>query len=464
MAFIHGTNSDDFLFGTAIVDNIHGYDGFDVIYGGGDTDWIWGGDETDWIYGEDGEDILDGEDGDDFISGGIGNDSIHGGSGRDDLYGEDGDDRLSGGSNADTMYGGIGDDTYVVDDAGDVVTEYAGEGFDKVVTNISYTLAAGTDIEVLKAQTPYETTPLSLTGNEFENTITGNSGNNIINGGAGVDAMAGLRGNDTYVVDNAADFVWEDVGEGALDRVQTSVSYALTAGCAIEVLETTNPTGTAAINLTGNEFANTIIDNNGNNIMAGLAGNDTYIVHNAGDSVLENVGEGTLDRVQASVSYTLATGCAVEVLETTNANGVSTIDLTGNTFDNTIIGNNGQNTIVGGLGRDTMTGGGGADTFRWASTAETGVTAATADIITDFSHSKSGDLVDLHLIDANTLVAGNQAFSFVGNNPFTAPGQVRTFTDGVDTFIALNTDKDLDPEGMIRVLGVQTVDAGWFVL
>jgi serralysin len=52
------------------------------------------------------------------------------------------------------------------------------------------------------------------------------------------------------------------------------VSYALTNGSEVEVLETTNQSGTAAINLTGNDGINFIVGNNGANIINGGGNND----------------------------------------------------------------------------------------------------------------------------------------------------------------------------------------------
>ena len=56
------------------------------------------------------------------------------------LKGFGGDDELDGGDEANSMWGGTGNDIYVVDDAADVVTEYADEGIDTVDAAISYTL------------------------------------------------------------------------------------------------------------------------------------------------------------------------------------------------------------------------------------------------------------------------------------------------------------------------------------
>ena len=71
---------------------------------------------------------------------------------------------LDGGAGADTMSGGAGNDTYVVDDAGDVVTEAAGEGTDTVRARVSYTLGANVENLTLTG-----TGAINGTGNALDN-------------------------------------------------------------------------------------------------------------------------------------------------------------------------------------------------------------------------------------------------------------------------------------------------------
>ena len=81
--------------------------------------------------------------------------------------------------------------------------------------------------------------------------------------------------------------------------------------------------------------------------MLGGTGNDTYVVDNAGDLVIENAGEG-IDQVKSSITYTLTDN--VENLTLTGIAGIAgqthpAIDGTGNVLDNVIVGNDAANTL-----------------------------------------------------------------------------------------------------------------------
>jgi Ca2+-binding RTX toxin-like protein len=348
------------------------------------------------------------------IYGNEGANILNGGAGNDTLVGNGGNDVLIGGTGVDTTYGGAGDDYHFVDNAGDVVVEAAGEGNDRVFASVSYTLAAGVEVETLSTDWNAGTDAINLTGNELANIIYGNEGANTLSGGAGNDTLVGNGGNDMLIggtgvdtsyggagddyhfVDNVGDVVIEAAGQGN-DRVFASVSYTLGAGAEVEMLTTDFNAGTAAINLTGNELANAIYGNEGANTLSGGAGNDTLVgnggndvliggagvdtsyggagddyhfVDNVGDVVIEAAGGGN-DRVFAGVSYTLAAGAEVEMLTTDDNAGTSAINLTGNELANAIFGNEGANVLNGGAGRDVLVGNGGADIFLFSTALNT---------------------------------------------------------------------------------------------
>lgn len=287
-----------------------------------------------------------------------------GGSGNDRLLGNQADNFLDGGTGADYMAGGIGNDSYVVDNILDVVVENAGGGTDIVQSSITYTLSTNVENLILTGAANINGTGNTLNnyiiGNSGSNILTGGAGNDTLDGGSGSDQLIGGVGNDTYVVDNIGDVVVEKVNEGT-DTVQSSITYTLSANVENLIL-----TGIDDIDGIGNALNNVITGNNGNNNLdgglgadrlAGGAGDDTYIVDNIGDVVLESENEGS-DTVLSSISYTLPAN--VEKLILT---GTSNINGTGNTLDNTITGNSGNNILNGGLGADTMAGGLGNDTF-----------------------------------------------------------------------------------------------------
>ncbi|MBC7837923.1 MAG: putative Ig domain-containing protein [Nitrospiraceae bacterium] len=197
------------------------------------------------------------------------------------LVGNSGANVLSGGIGVDTMSGGAGDDTYVVDVAGDVVTESVNEGSDTVQSAITYTL--GNNVESL---TLTGTAVINGIGNAWDNVLTGNSGANVLTGGAG---------NDTYVV-GTGDSIVENAGAGT-DTVQSSITWTLGAN-----LENLTLTGTAAINGIGNASNSTLAGNSGNNVLTGLGGNDTYQYSRGGgqDTVIDN--SGASDTMQFGVT------------------------------------------------------------------------------------------------------------------------------------------------------------------
>ncbi len=110
--------------------------------------------------------------------------------------------------------------------------------------------------------------------------------------------------------------------------------------------------------LIGNAGKDTLNGGTGADYMDGGAGNDTYVVDNVGDQVIESSATGGTDLVQASVSYVLATN-----VENLTLTGTAAINGTGNTLANLLLGNAANNVLDGGSGKDTLVGGNGNDPY-----------------------------------------------------------------------------------------------------
>ncbi|MBB2710841.1 UNVERIFIED_ORG: Ca2+-binding RTX toxin-like protein [Rhizobium etli] len=360
---------------------------------------------------------------------GTGNDldnMITGGAAADTLSGGVGNDTLNGGGGADRLIGGAGDDTYIVDHAGDIVTEAADEGVDTVRTTMaSYTL--GSDVEHL---TYIGTAAFVGMGNSLDNTITGGAaadtlssgaGNDTLNGGAGADRLIGGTGDDTYVVDNAGDIVTEAADAGT-DTVRTALA-GYTLGNNVENL---TYTGSASFSGAGNALANTITGGAGNDMLnggagadtlIGGAGSDTYIVDNASDTVTEAANEGTDTVRTALANYTL--GANVENLTFA---GTVTFAGTGNNLDNTITGGAAADTLSGGVGNDTLDGGAGADSLIGGEGGDTYIVDNAGDLVTEAA-DEGTDTVRTALASytlgsdvENLTYTGATAFAGTGND------------------------------------------------
>ncbi|HVJ70663.1 MAG TPA: SGNH/GDSL hydrolase family protein [Sphingomicrobium sp.] len=108
-----------------------------------------------------------------------------------------------------------------------------------------------------------------------------------------VDGAAMQAGN-TYIVNNASVIVLEGAGGTGQDVVKASVGFSLSAGSEIEVLRTTSDQGKTAINLTGNEFNQTIVGNSGANILNGKEGADVLLAGAGTDRLIGGSGDDFL--------------------------------------------------------------------------------------------------------------------------------------------------------------------------
>lgn len=170
----------------------------------------------------------------------------------------------------------------------------------------------------------------AVNGSGFSDTIVGSSGAETFSGGAGDDRISGGEGNDIL-----------DGGTG-LDKLR------------------------------------------------GGAGDDTYIVGDTIDLILEVPGGGA-DTVRSSVTFTLASYVENLVLA-----GAAAIDGTGNSLANRITGNAAANVLKGLAGNDILVGGGGADILDGGAGGDVYVVTSVAELamatITDTGRSGIDEL------------------------------------------------------------------------
>jgi Ca2+-binding RTX toxin-like protein len=145
-------------------------------------------------------------------------------------------------------------------------------------------------------------------------------------------------------------------------------------------------------------------------------------------------------------------------------NGLAGNDmLIGMNGNDVLAGNAGADTLIGGMGTDRLFGGPGADTFRFSLPRESLLRAP--DRIGDFHHAQH-DLIDLSRIDANTRVTGDQAFHFIGAQPFHHQAGELHFVrqPGGHVFVEGDVNGDGHADFRIDVAGVTSLVHGDFVL
>ncbi len=364
---------------------------------------------------------LTGNDANNIIRGGAANDTINGGAGNDTLYGGDGNDRLFGGSGDDFLYGENGDDTliggtgtnYLYGGSGNNTASY--EGMTSSQNVVATLNNDGTGIGLVNGgnvATDYYQDIRNLTGGAGNDSLTGNTSRNYLSGGAGNDTLEGIGGGDTldggsgsdtatYI--NATAGVKASLGATGLtgDALSASNAAGITANRGT-ITGFDTDTFISIENLTGSQFNDILIAQNGGSTLRGGAGNDT-LIGGVGNDVLDG-GDGNDVIYAAQGRDTVTAGAGNDTIYASVDEAISNSQY-----------NNRFTSIDGGTGTDTLMLSGFVDNANYSlSTLRTGSGAGGGKVsnidIIDIRDGKSTNLA----VDASTIngiKTGNNANS-----------------------------------------------------
>lgn len=346
----------------------------------------------------------------DLLEGGAGRDELHGLGGNDQLYGFAAADDLRGGNGDDLLFGGDGDDLFVGGAGADIFT--GGAGRDEVAY---HTAGAGVEVDLsldrgrgADAEGDRFGSIENLIGSGHDDQLTGDNDDNLIYGLGGNDRLWGGDRDDILIGGAGADILTGGVG---LDSASYHISNS---GVRIDLLLTTGRYGDAEgdrfgsiEDLIGSPFADELFGDNANNRIWGQVGNDD-IQGGTGDDELHG-GDGN-DRLWSE---------------------------------------QGGDILDGGAGVDFLAGGTGADRFVFAQVSDSA--ANLFDTIDDFN-AAAGDKIDLRKIDASTISADDQAFTWIDTAGFSGvAGQLRQNQAGGDWYLVGDVDGNSVADFEIRL-------------
>jgi hypothetical protein len=220
----------------------------------------------------------------------------------------------------------------------------------------------------------------------------------ISGGSRGIVAQGGA-----FTLTNAGTIIGGVDAEGTAATVDNSGTIYGGIGTGSGALTIVNH---GTISSTGNVFGEAIGDGHGAVSLQnfGKIVGDIFCAAALAGITMDNAGSisGRITLGSADDTYLGSTGTATEI--------------DGWTGNDRIVGGPSGERIDGGRGIDTLAGGGGADTFVFDDAADSAA-GANRDVITDFHHTQH-DLIDLSGIDANTALANDQAFHFIGKQTF----------------------------------------------
>ena len=184
--------------------------------------------------------------------------------------------------------------------------------------------------------------------------------------------------------------------------------------------------------LRGNFADNGLNGGGGADTMTGLAGNDSYVVDNAGDTVVEAANEGA-DTVYVRLSYVLPANVEHAKAE----EGFGNIEVRGNSDDNILSGNASDNALYGlagadrlygEAGNDHLDGGGGPDQMIGGTGNDTYIVDNLSDIVfekpgegtdtlwTSVNRGLDNDFENIVLFGSATIAGGNALNNTVSGN------------------------------------------------
>ena len=389
-------------------------EGLDTDVGRNDSLWGFGGNDS--LYGDGGNDYLDGGSGNDLLDGGVGEDSIVGGADNDILIGRAENDSLDGGEGNDQVFGGLGDDTL-----------YGGFGADTLDGDgdpvLSAKSASGND---------------SLVGGVGDDRLIGGAGNDTLIGGDDGDVLLGGDGNDLMFGGYSQAFAQE-----VMQKLPDSFRVDKIAGRSIELVNSERLAFASAVGVSLN-----LLQSWSNQTAGALDSEEpTYFDESAADWLWGGAGSDELHG-----------GGGADVLRGDSGNDV----LYGDSGDDLLEGGTGDDTLEGGADVDAIIGGSGKDVFKFTAVSDS--RAAFPDRITDFQ--ALADRIDLSAIDANTQTAGDGAFVFIGNQPFSKPsaGQLRFELRSGLLFLQADVNGDGTADLVIELVGVSTLAEADFIL
>jgi serralysin len=194
----------------------------------------------------------------------------------------------------------------------------------------------------------------------------------------------------------------------------------------------------------------------GNDNLFGSQANETFNGRGGNDSILAGSGNDTLNGGAGDDS--LNGGDGNDKLLGGAGNDV----LLGGAGADNLNGADGDDVLTGGAGIDQLFGGIGADRFVFTLVTDSN-RAGGNDLIKDFRHS-DGDIIDLSGIDANTVTADDQAFTFVNAFSNQAGQLVVSAAAGQSRYLYGDVNGDGNVDFILQVNSATNLLAGDFML